>query len=116
MTKDFEHDQHNARAVAIRDEARRRGEGQDPHITAKGRGHNAEKILRIAFDSGVKVRQDSELTDLLDAFDVECPVPLEALAAVTEVLDYLYKLNGQTRQSPDASADGTSLRQKPEGS
>lgn len=99
MTRKNEQDQFDARAIAIRDEARRLGEGRDPQITAKGRGHNAEKILQIAFDTDVKVREDSELADLLDAFDVESPVPLEALAAVTEILDYLYKLNGQARES-----------------
>jgi len=64
-----------------------------PVITAKGRGYNAEKILEIAFAEGVKVRQDKDLTELLDAFEVDCPVPLEALHAVSLILERVYAEN-----------------------
>ncbi len=64
-----------------------------PKIKAKGSGYNAEKILDIAFLEGVKVRQDKDLTNLLDAFDVESPVPLEALNAVSLILERVYAVN-----------------------
>ncbi|NVJ99153.1 MAG: EscU/YscU/HrcU family type III secretion system export apparatus switch protein [Alphaproteobacteria bacterium] len=79
----------NTKAVAIKQE----GDGNTPKITAKGHGYNAEKILEIAFAEGVKVRQDKDLTELLDAFDVECPVPLEALHAVSLILERVYAEN-----------------------
>ena len=62
-------------------------------ITAKGRGHLAEQILDIAFREGVKVRKDQDLTELLEQFDIDSPIPLEALSAVSEILDYVYKAN-----------------------
>lgn len=65
----------------------------DPVITATGSGYVAEKILDIAFSEGVKVRKDKGLTDILSAFDVESPVPLEALGAVSVILDYVYRAN-----------------------
>lgn len=50
----------------------------------------AEKILQLAFDAGVNVRQDPALLDLLDAFDVDSPIPSEALDAVANVLAHVY--------------------------
>lgn len=64
-----------------------------PKIVAKGSGDLAEQILDIAFAQGVKVRQDKDLTELLDAFDVESPIPLEALHAVSLILERVYAEN-----------------------
>jgi type III secretion system FlhB-like substrate exporter len=61
-----------------------------PRITAKGKGYNAEKILDIAFTEGVKVRQDSELTDILEQFEINSPIPLEALHTVSLILEKVY--------------------------
>ncbi len=85
-------DQKNAppiKAIAVK--------GNDGHapsrITAKGEGDLAEKMLDIAFSEGVKVRQDKDLTELLSAFEVESPVPLEALHAVSLILERVYAEN-----------------------
>ena len=77
------------KAIAIM----REKEGAAPTIAAKGHGFLAEKILDIAFAEGVKVRQDKDLVELLDAFDVDCPVPLEALHAVSLILERVYAEN-----------------------
>lgn len=79
----------DTKAVAIK----KTGDAEPPKITAKGHGYNAEKILEIAFAEGVKVRQDKDLTELLDAFDVESPVPLEALHTVSLILERVYAEN-----------------------
>lgn len=78
-----------AKAVAVK----RRDESALPRITATGRGKLAEQILDIAFANDVKVRQDKELVDILDAYEVDSPVPLEALGAVSEILRYVYAAN-----------------------
>ncbi|WP_262689660.1 EscU/YscU/HrcU family type III secretion system export apparatus switch protein [Kordiimonas aestuarii] len=74
-----------------------------PRISAKGHGYVAEKILDIAFAEGVRVRQDKDLVELLDAFDVDCPVPFEALHAVSLILERVYAENHKletTRAGP----------------
>jgi len=78
----------DTKAVAITD-----GGDNKPVISAKGYGWRAEKILNMAFAEGVKVRQDSELLEILDAFDVESPIPLEALHAVARILERVYAEN-----------------------
>ncbi len=71
-------------------------EGQSsPVITASGKGYVAEQILAIAFANNVKVRTDADLVQVLSAIDVESEIPTEAVAAVSEILAYVYKANGK---------------------
>ena len=87
-----------------------RGHGRGaPRVVASGRGAVAEQILRIAFDRGVKVRSDADLAEILATIEVESEIPLEALAAVAEILSYVYRT-----QSTFTSATVTSARVTPE--
>lgn len=73
-----------------------------PRITAAGKGKVAEQILAIAFANGVKVREDADLAQILSLLEVESVVPLEALAAVAEILRYVYMANA--RMAPPEAA------------
>jgi len=86
-------------------------EGNDsPTLTAKGEGALAERLLDIAFAEGIKVRQDKDLTELLSAFDVETPVPLEALHAVSLILERVYSENQKLKdQANNDTAETTTL-------
>lgn len=66
----------------------------NPKVVAKGHGKVAEQILEIAFERGVKVRSDSDLAEILQAIELESEVPLVALAAVAEILTYVYRAAG----------------------
>lgn len=78
------------------------GEQARPKVLAKGHGALAEQILQIAFDRGVKVRTDADLVELLAAVDVDSEVPLEALAAVAEILSYVYRQTNPNAALADA--------------
>jgi len=72
-----------------------------PRVVASGKGHIAEQIMQIAFARGIKVREDAELVEILALLDIETPIPVEAFAAVAEILAYVYKANaayGQRRE------------------
>ncbi len=100
----------DTKAVAVK----RDSESATPRITAKGHGYNAEKILDIAFAEGVKVRQDKDLTELLDAFEVESPIPLEALHAVSLILERVYaenKVMTEAREHDTDTVETTELLQ-----
>jgi flagellar biosynthesis protein len=75
-------------AVALKHDS-----GEIPTIVASGKGAVAEKILEIAFATGIKVREDADLAQLLAAVDLDAPIPLEAFEAVAEILNYLYAAN-----------------------
>ncbi len=66
-----------------------------PKVVATGKGAAAEQILRVAFANGVKVREDASLAEILSVVDVDSEIPLEAFAAVAEILAYVYRVNGR---------------------
>jgi flagellar biosynthesis protein len=66
-----------------------------PKITAAGRGKIAEQILQLAYENGVKVREDSALAEMLAKIELDSPIPSEAFIAVAEILSYVYRANGQ---------------------
>ena len=79
-------------AVALKDSE---GGQKVPRIAAAGRGKIAEKILELAFENGIKVREDSDLAELLTSIELDSPIPSEAFMAVGEILSYVYIANGK---------------------
>jgi flagellar biosynthesis protein len=81
-------------AVAL-DAKRRDGATRpnSPRVVATGRGAVAEQILAIAFEKGVPVREDSDLAQILAAVELDAEIPIDALAAVAEILSYVYRAN-----------------------
>jgi flagellar biosynthesis protein len=77
-------------AVAIKHDGR--GDST-PTIAASGRGKLAEQILELAFASGVKVRQDADLAEILATLDLDSEIPSEAIVAVAEILTRVYEAN-----------------------
>lgn len=92
-------------AVAIDDGVAR---GEIPRITAAGRGKIAEKILQLALENGVKIREDSDLAEMLAKIELDSPIPSEAFMAVAEILSYVYQANGRPNPfeaAPDDDMD-----------
>ncbi|WP_416235382.1 EscU/YscU/HrcU family type III secretion system export apparatus switch protein [Nitrospirillum sp. BR 11164] len=79
-----------------------------PRIVATGQGAVAEQILELAFANGVKVRQDADLAEILSVIDIDSEIPIEALAAVAEILAHVYRANGRLSSGVplDATAPG----------
>ncbi len=98
-------------AVAIQDRPGdpRGPQGQGraaPRVVASGRGALAEQILQIAFARGVKVRNDADLAEILATIEVESEIPIEALAAVAEILSYVYRTQSAATSSRVAQESG----------
>ena len=66
-----------------------------PKLVAAGRGKWAEQILKIAFERGIKVREDAPLAEMLAALELDSPIPAEAIMAVAEILAYVYASEGK---------------------
>lgn len=79
--------------------------GTAPTVVAKGYGDMAEKILELAFQNDVKVRTDPDLAQILEVVEVDCEIPMEAFAAVAEILTYVYRANGRLKASADAAGE-----------
>jgi len=70
-----------------------RGMKQAPQLSAKGRGHIAEQIIKIAEENNIPVVNDKNLVEVLSALELESFIPLEAYEAVAEILSYIYSKN-----------------------
>ena len=68
---------------------------------ARGSGTFAEQILEIAWSNNIKVREDADLAEVLTAIDVDSEIPIEAFAAVAEILSYVYRANAGLIQNDD---------------
>jgi flagellar biosynthesis protein len=64
-----------------------------PKVVASGRGLLAEQILKLAFECGVKVRQDADLAELLAQLDIDHEIPPEVIVPVAEILARVYEAN-----------------------
>lgn len=85
-------------------------EGLLPKVVAAGYGVWAEKIVEMAFQNGVRVREDKDLAQLLAAIELDSDIPTEALIAVAEILAYVYKANGS-----DHSGTAPAIAETPQG-
>lgn len=83
-------------AVALKYE---RGKDEAPVVSAKGKGFVAQQIIELAKANNVEIRRDTDLVTLLEKLDINAPIPLEAYAAVAEILAYVYKANDKARSN-----------------
>jgi len=80
------------KAVALRYQAEKE---EAPRVVATGEGFIAEQIVRIALDNGITVHKDSDLVEILSKLDIDALIPIEAFAAVAEILSYIYRTQGR---------------------
>ena len=64
-----------------------------PKITARGEGWVAEKIIEIAQERNIPIREDKDLLNLLSEIDVGKEVPESLYKVVAELLAWVYQLN-----------------------
>ena len=85
------------RAAALHYE---RGVDTAPKVVAAGAGVIAERILELARQSGVPVREDPALADALARLQIDLAIPPDLYAAVAEALVWAYALDTRARSSP----------------
>jgi flagellar biosynthesis protein len=78
------------RAVALKYDL---GKDRAPHVTAKGRGYIAEKIVEVAREHNIPLHEDREMVQVLEALDLNMEIPPELFRAVAEVLAFIYRMN-----------------------
>lgn len=68
-----------------------------PKVTARGRGFIADKIIAIAEENGIPIKNDPDLVQILSKLDIGTEIPLELYRAVAEILAFVYSLNENQR-------------------
>jgi flagellar biosynthesis protein len=69
-----------------------------PRLTAKGKGHMAEKIIELARQHNIPIRTDQALVHILSKLDLDQHIPPELYRAVAEILAFVYSANEQYRE------------------
>ncbi len=78
-----------------------------PRVTATGRGLVAERILEVAREAGIPVREDPALAEILSRLDPGEEIPPDTYRAVAEILAFLYRLD---RERAPAHTSGLDAR------
>jgi flagellar biosynthesis protein len=70
---------------------------QAPKVIAKGHGFVAEKIMALARENGVPMREDTDLVQVLSQLDLNREIPPTLYRVVAELLAFVYRLNNNYR-------------------
>jgi flagellar biosynthesis protein len=73
-----------------------------PRVIAKRRGLVAEKIIALAREQGISLREDPDLVQMLTQIDLDQEIPPSLYRVVAELLAFVYRLN-QSYQRPGSA-------------
>ena len=71
----------------------KKGKNAAPKVTAKGQGWMADRIIKMAQENNIPIREDKDLLHLLSEIDVGQEVPESLYKVVAELLAWVYQLN-----------------------
>lgn len=63
-----------------------------PKVVAKGSGKIAERIIEIARQHDIPIKDDPELVEVLSSLDLYQEIPPELYKAVAEILAFVYRM------------------------
>ena len=75
-------------AVALQYE---KGSREAPRVTAKGRGHLAERIIALAEEHDIVIDANPALAEALGGVEVDDTIPVELFEAVAEVIGFVLR-------------------------
>jgi len=73
----------------------RSGVDAAPTIVAKGKGYVAERILALAREHNIPIREDRNMVEILSSLSLYEEIPVELYKAVAEILAFIYKTSGK---------------------
>ena len=71
-----------------------------PRVTAKGEGLVAERIIELAKENEVPIKEDPDLVQILSQVDINKEIPPPVYKVVAELLAFVYKLNRKYQVFP----------------
>jgi flagellar biosynthesis protein len=69
-----------------------------PQVVARGKGKIAEKIIKTAKESGVYIKEDPDLLELLAKVPTGEVISVELYQAVAEILAFVYRVNNKYQE------------------
>ncbi len=77
--------------------------GNAPLVVASGQGKIAEKIIKVAEESGIHIREDTDLVEILSKVPVGDEIPVELYQTIAEILAFVYQLNSKYKENQSYS-------------
>lgn len=87
------------KAVALRYDP---NQDRAPRVTAKGARSIAERIIELAREKGIPLREDPDLVGALMELDFHEEIPPQLYKAVAEILAFVYRLNRKAQSAKTA--------------
>lgn len=84
------------KAVALK---YKRGEDRAPKVVAKGKGFIGEKIIQIAKEHNIPVKEDPVLVEALSGIEVNQEIPPQLYRAVAKILVFVYRKTKEIESS-----------------
>ncbi|MBV5318092.1 MAG: EscU/YscU/HrcU family type III secretion system export apparatus switch protein [Desulfobulbaceae bacterium] len=69
-----------------------------PKIVASGSNLIADKIIALAIEAGVHIKEDRDLVELLAKVPVGEEIPAELYQTIAEVLAFVYSVNSKYKE------------------
>ena len=69
-----------------------------PKVVASGRGRIADRIVEVAREAGIPIKQDAALANALSQLELDEQVPEALYVAVAEALAWAYALDVKARR------------------
>ncbi len=66
-----------------------------PKVLAKGKGITAQKIIEIAHEHDLPIREDADLIELLSKVEIDHEIPENLYIAVAEVFKFIYSVTNK---------------------
>jgi flagellar biosynthesis protein len=69
------------------------GKSSAPRVVASGSNLVAERIIALAREAGVYIKEDNDLVELLAKIPIGEEIPAELYQTIAEVLAFVYSIN-----------------------
>ncbi|MCO7126008.1 EscU/YscU/HrcU family type III secretion system export apparatus switch protein [Sporolactobacillus shoreicorticis] len=74
------------------------GSDQAPHVSAKGEGEIAQRIIDQARKHDIPIQQDPALVSMLGKLDLNQMIPQELYQTVAEIFAFIYTIDEQAEK------------------
>ena len=72
-----------------------RSQDNAPKVLASGAGEIANKIIRLAKEHDIPIKEDPDLIEILSKVEVDQEIPPNLYKAVAEIFSFLYKITNK---------------------
>ena len=81
---------HVKKAVALKYDNKK---DDAPRITAEGSSKIAQKIIELAIQNNIPIKEDPDLVQVLSSLEINEEIPSEIYVVVAELLAFIYSTN-----------------------